>query len=141
MDSKAMKMAMGKKINTIAVNENKSVEEVKKIFCSCGTEEEQYKKLVSYVDEHKYKGKRISKTNIVKDNTKNLKIINLEVHSINQIINSVASDADKLQRIKEIIEKVMTNNEIVRLKEEIENKEKQLEEDKRILQDKIKSLG
>ena len=65
----------------------------------------------------------------------------MEVHSINQIINSVASDADKLQRIKEIIEKVMTNNEIVRLKEEIENKEKQLEEDKRRLQDKIKTLG
>ena len=36
MDSKAMKMAMGKKINTIAVNENKSVEEVKKIFCCYG---------------------------------------------------------------------------------------------------------
>ena len=40
-----------------------------------------------------------------------------------------------------VIEKVMTNNEIVRLKEEIENKEKQLEEDKRRLQDKIKTLG
>lgn len=141
MDDKARKMAMGKKIKTIATNENKSVDEVTKLFCSNGTEEEQYQNLVDYVKQHNYKGKREVKEKIDKKEPLSFKVINLEVHSINQIINSVATDSEKLQQIKSIIEKVIANNEIVKLKEEIENREKQLEEDKRKLQDKIKNLG
>ena len=140
MDSKAVKMAIGKKISAIAVNENKSVDEVKKIFCSHGTEEEQYKKLVDYVNERNYKGKRTTKKKVTEED-KCFKVINLEVHSINEIINSVSTDAEKLQKIKAIIEKVIANNEIVKLKEDIESREKQLQEDKRKLQDKIKNLG
>lgn len=141
MKDKARKMAMGKKIKTIATNENKSIDEVTNLFCSSGTEEEQYQKLVDYVKEHNYKGKREVKVKEDKKEPKSFKVINLEVHSINAIINSAASDAEKLQKIKNIIEDVIANNEIVKLKEDIDKREKELEEDKRKLQDKIKNLG
>lgn len=141
MDDKARKMAMGKKIKTIATNENKSIEEVTKLFCSSGTEEEQYQKLVDYVKENGYKGKREVKKKEEKNEPLSFKLINLEVYSINAIINSVSTDAEKLQKIKKIIEDVIANNEIVKLKEDIEKREKELEDDKRKLQDKIKNLG
>lgn len=141
MNDKARKLAMGKKINTIALNEGKSVNEVKKLFCSSGTEEEQYQNLIDYVKEHNYKGKREVKSSKNKKEPLSFKIINLEVHSINAIINSVATDAEKLQKIKKIIDEVIENNEIVKLKEDIDKREKELEDDKRKLQDKIKKLG
>lgn len=142
MNEKALSMAIGKKIETIATNESKSKEEVKQQFCSNGTPQEQYNNLDRYVKEHKYKGKRTVKEKAETGSKQTeFKMITLEAKSINSIIESVKSDAEKLDEIKKIIDKVIENNEIAKLKEDIEKQKEQIKEAEKRLEEKINNLS
>lgn len=142
MKEQALLMAIGKKVNTIAKSENKSVEEVKQQFCSNSTLQEQYEILDEYVKEHKYKGKRTLKEKGETENKQTeFNMITLDVKSINSIIESVKSDTEKLNEIKKIIDKVIAHNEIAKLKEDIEKQKEQIKEAEKQLEEKINNLS
>ena len=140
MTEKGYQLSIGKKIKVISDNDNKSLQEVSKQFYKNVTLEEQHRKLSNYIKEKGYKGKR-SPNKEKKESEIKFEQITLDVQSINVIINSVKSDAEKLDEIKKIISKVIENNEIVELRAKIETQEKILEESKKELADKIKKLG
>lgn len=138
MDEKTLKLAIGKKISTIAYNENLSIDDVKKRFCVEGTCQEQYDKLFEYVKEKAYKAKRASKEK--KETEIEIKEIQLDANAINDIINGKGTDSEKINKIKEIIDKIIERNEIIELKEKIENQKKNLELYEKELSDKLNKL-
>ena len=125
MSDKGKVLAIGKKVSTIAINENKSKEDVRKEFCEIGTLEEQLKRLSNYVKEKGYKGQRTCKPK--NDSVKELKPIELNANSINEIIKGEGTDSEKLKKIKDIIDKIIEREEILQLKEKIQNQKKNLE--------------
>ena len=138
MDDKTLSLAIGKKVNTIAFNENSSTDDVKKRFCHIGTKEEQYDRLCNYVKEKAYKAKRACK---VKEEAEiELNEIQLDAKTIYNIINGKGTDTEKLNEIKVIIDKIIERNDIIELKKKIEEQKKDLELKERELSELLNKL-